>query len=104
MSNQISTVITQGTLATLIESLSPEQKKEVAKFAVQKQLEIDAELNFAQQSGLLQQNNVNAAISGVAAAAEVANQYGVRTNFSQTIKSIDGRIVTTITSKKSFFG
>ncbi|MFR5391493.1 hypothetical protein [Parasutterella sp.] len=104
MNNEISNLVNQGTLATLIDALSPEQKQEIAKFTVQKQLEIDAELRLAQQSGLLHQNEVNAAISGTAAAAEAANQYGVRTNFSQTIKSTDGRIVTTITSKKSFFG
>lgn len=104
MNNEVTNVITQGALSTLLDSLSPEQKEEIAKFTVQKQLEIDAQLHLAQQSGLLHQNNVNAAISGVAATAETATQYGVRTSISTTIKSTDDRIVTTITSKNSFFG
>lgn len=103
MCNKIAPFINQSALSTLMEALSSEQKMELSKFAVQKQIEIDATIRLAQQSGLVHENQINAAISKIAAAGEVDQQTGMKTKFDTTIESPDGKIRTHITSSKSWW-
>ena len=98
MSNEISL---QQSLNQLMTGLSDSDKKELAKYAIHKQLEIDAEITRAKQSGLLQENDVNSMISKAAAAAAIDTQGKRSTTIDSTIRSTDGRIVTRISSKRT---
>ncbi len=100
MSNELTL---QNLVGSLIADLPENSKSELAKFAIQKQLEIAATIESAKQSGVLHDAEVNHAISQVAALSEIPTSERRSTTINTSITSTDGRIRTTITSKKSLF-
>ena len=90
-------------VGSLVADLPESSKLELAKFAMQKRIEVAATLESAKQSGILHDTEVNHAISQVAALSEIPTSERRSTTINTSITSMDGRIRTTITSKKSLF-